>query len=270
MHQAFFIILALLQFVIFFILLLGKLFLRHPHAAAPAYSTNNWDKALIIASILSIGIVADLFIISLKENDTQSASNSSVATGTINNNFHRSRDSLLARYGYQIDSAKNGIAGVFKDSLKTNTLIIKENEPAIRLDNTTGLTIDSVKNNTCFLKLLFVNGMAATANIQIKTVFAVLTEGNLIVPSPPGNNYYSLPFGSSFAANGQLSLTVVIPYNNTPLIYCLLSGTFSNTAATKTYSIRQIYCFDMAAKQSVPTEGAHFKLLDNFYHSKGF
>lgn len=269
MHQLFFFILLILQLVIFFILLLGKLFLRHPHKAAPAYSTNNWDKTLIAASILSIGIVVDLFIISQKQDDRQTGSNQQPITDSgYSKRSSRNRDSLLAKYGYQVDSIQNEITGIFRDSFKTNTLLLKETDPGIGLDNTTGLNIDSVKNNTFFLKLTFVNGMAAAANIRVKTVFAVVKDGNLALAA--AGNYFILPSGSSMAANETAKAIVSIPYDDTPLLYCLLTGTCTNAAGTATYTIRKIYCYETGTKQLILAVSAHFTLLDNFYRRQGF
>ena len=63
MNQLLLIILAALQFAVFLILMLGKLFIRSIDPKGNLYSIDKWDKALIAAVILCISVTAMLFVV---------------------------------------------------------------------------------------------------------------------------------------------------------------------------------------------------------------
>jgi hypothetical protein len=269
MNQLFFIVLAALQVLIFLILLFGKLFTSTGDAAGKPYVFTRWDKVLIIATILSIGVTIDLFIIAEKEGrETRSVFDHQKDSL---NKLNQAQQELLARNGYQVDTAGNKIAGILKDSFKTNTLVIKESVPDFGLCNSAaGIRIDSVKENTCFLRLCYSSGQVAASGIRVKTVLAVFADGDAAPVAVPLASHYLFPFDGRIGARDSVKISVNITLGNAVIIYCLLDGIYFSQTGDKTYPIRKIYWLDVATGKTGLAEPLHFRLVDNFYKRQGY
>ncbi|MFT3680675.1 MAG: hypothetical protein QM791_10410 [Ferruginibacter sp.] len=267
MNQLLLIILAALQFAVFLILMLGKLFIRSIDPKGNLYSIDKWDKALIGGVILCIGVTAMLFVVE-KSGNYPAADQSLVDTGLQADT--RVPADLLAQYGYELDTSSSGIAGIIRDSLHSNALIIKESQAEFGLDPAAGMQLDSVSNERCFFKTVYISKNAPSAGITIRTIPAILTDEVLRLAPDPGNTYYYFPVGDTLAMNAKRTFALNIPYSSKGVVYCLLTGITSNIGRTQNHIIRKIYWLDPETRQSGEAEEAHFKLVDNLYRKQGF
>ena len=269
MNQLLLIILAALQFAVFLILMLGKLFIRSIDPKGNLYSIDKWDKALIAAVILCISVTAMLFVVEQNGNFPAEEQTDGDTPVTVTGPSGISKE-LLSKYGYEIDTSSKGIAGVIRDSLKTNALIIKEARPDFGLQAENGMVIDSVSTNYFYVHLSFISRNAPVKGITIRSVPAVFFDDILHLVADPGNNYFYLPVGDTLAADGVRSVYLTVPYNTKGIVYCLQTGVVSNINGTQNQMIRRIYWLDTETKQFGEATGAHFKLVDNLYRKQGF
>lgn len=269
MNQLLLIILAALQFAVFLILMLGKLFIRSIDPKGNLYSIDKWDKALIVGVILCIGVTASLFVVEQSGNYPAEVQMDSDRPETVTGHSGVSKE-LLARYGYEIDTSSKGIAGVIKDSLKTNAIIIKEARPDFGLLADKGMTVDSISGNSFYIHLSFVSRNAPVTGITVRSVPAVFFDEILHLAPDPGNNYFYLPVGDTLPADVVKSICIAIPYTTKGVIYSLQTGVLSNINGTQNQMVRRIYWLDTETKQFGEATGAYFKLVDNLYRKQGF
>jgi hypothetical protein len=267
MNQLLLITLAVLQFAVFLILMLGKLFMRSIDPKGNLYAIDKWDKALIGAVILCIGVTASLFV--------ASTGGAHLQDGVANQPLVESGSSItqqqLIKYGYELDTSSTGIAAVIRDSFHlNNALIIKEAKPDFGLRQNEGIKIDSAADGRYALQLAFISRRAPVSGIIVRTVPALFYDESLHVAPDGGNNYFYFPVGDKLTADSVKFIPVAIPYNAKGIIYTLVTGIVSNISGSQNYMVRRIYWLDTETRQFGEAAEAHFKLIDNLYRKQGF
>ncbi|HMO63435.1 MAG TPA: hypothetical protein PKC39_14805 [Ferruginibacter sp.] len=264
MNQLLLITLAVLQLAVFLILMLGKLFIRSIDPKGNIYSIDKWDKALIGAVILCIGVTASLFVAQSSAVGTPSAT-----ADTLQAAAPVIPKQVLRQYGYELDTS-SAFALALRDSLQVNTLVVKEAQPGFGLSQQDGIHIDSITANRFFLQLKFYSEHAPVKGVIVRSIPALFIDETLRVPADAISNYFYFPVGEGLPADSARTVHINIPHSNKGIIYCLLTGVVTGANGQHNYSIRKIYWLDIETRQYGQAADAHFKLIDNLYRRQGF
>jgi hypothetical protein len=162
----------------------------------------------------------------------------------------------LGKYGYQLDSVKRELR-VIRDSSKTK--IFMGDDPILLLDNSDGsmgIELKGVSQDTTFFKMCFVSDGAPSSFFDIKaSVVAAIWFEN----TPPNLiycfKYEPLSYQTKLPKDKGIITSFYIyriPFN---YIYIWIRGKYKNTDESKTFSIDQVYFYNMNGKTFGNIEG---------------
>lgn len=159
----------------------------------------------------------------------------------------KTQSDALGKYGYKLDSTRNILVKVVRDSSKTKVIVT--DDPILTLCNGEEITKTSQRNDTSSYQINFCSRMASSAGFKIDT-YCVLAD------SIQKSFFYIgkfnfLPSFLTMVKNEGTSQIFHIITNAPHTHICLYSiGTYTNTDQTKKFNIDIVYYYNLATKHT--------------------
>lgn len=254
-----------LQLVIGIIASLTKLTKKDASTFPLNLTRGGW--ALMIAFVLCFGLSLALFQSSISEKEqliTDSQLRDSINKKHIDS-IHYETEKLLAQYGLKVDSSKENIIKLLRDSLKKETYYIAEKNPVLSFCNE-GIVFKSYQDDVAEFNLNFCNNFSTAKNINLKYYCVVNDFGKYNLAENEINGFSN----SILLPDEPASLSVKIDgFRGINQFFFIAIGTYYNSDLTKKFTVQEILAYTVNSNRVGRVVGKYESEIYNYIASKG-